>query len=191
MGFIRPQPCLRWVIYTLGSFEGKYLLLGVSRKKFEKYLPEASGNQTKLTRKYYSPISSHPLDCVTDIDSIIGLPRCQWNKPTKYSYINDKKCWKLPRRSPVLLQWRHNGRHSVSNHQPHDSLLNRLFKRRLKKISKLRVTGLCGGIHRGPVNSPHKCPVTRKMFLFVDVITLQLTERIENIMAKQRSRSST
>ena len=26
------------------------------------------------------------------------------------------------------------------------------------------------GIHRGPVNSPHKWPVTRKMFLFDDVI---------------------
>ena len=25
-------------------------------------------------------------------------------------------------------------------------------------------------IHRGPVNSPHKCPVTRKMFPFDDVI---------------------
>ena len=27
------------------------------------------------------------------------------------------------------------------------------------------------GIHRGPVNSPHKGPVTRKMFPFYDVIT--------------------
>ena len=26
------------------------------------------------------------------------------------------------------------------------------------------------GIHRGPVNSPHKGPVTRKMFSFDDVI---------------------
>ena len=26
------------------------------------------------------------------------------------------------------------------------------------------------GIHRGLVNSPHKCPVTRKMFPFDDVI---------------------
>ena len=26
------------------------------------------------------------------------------------------------------------------------------------------------GIHRGPVNSPHKMPVTRKMFPFDDVI---------------------
>ena len=41
------------------------------------------------------------------------------------------------------LQWRHNGRTGVSNHQHRDSLLNRLFRRRSKKASKLRVTGLC------------------------------------------------
>ena len=29
------------------------------------------------------------------------------------------------------------------------------------------------GIHRGPVNSPHKCPVTRKTFPFDDVIMLE------------------
>ena len=28
------------------------------------------------------------------------------------------------------LRWRHNGRDSVWNHQPHDCLLNRLFRRR-------------------------------------------------------------
>ena len=28
------------------------------------------------------------------------------------------------------LQWRHNGRDIVSNHQPHDCLLNRLFRRK-------------------------------------------------------------
>ena len=43
------------------------------------------------------------------------------------------------------LRWRHNGRDSVSNHQPHDCLLNRLFRRRSKKTSKRRVTGLCAG----------------------------------------------
>ena len=68
------------------------------------------------------------------------------------------------------LPWRHNGRDSVSNHQPHGCLLNRLFRRRLKKTSKLRVTGLCAGIHRGPVNSLHKWLVTRKMFPFDDII---------------------
>ena len=43
------------------------------------------------------------------------------------------------------LRWRHNGRNGVSNHQPHDCLLNSLFRRRSKKTSKLRVTGLCVG----------------------------------------------
>ena len=45
----------------------------------------------------------------------------------------------------MTLQWRHNGRDSVSNHHPHNCLLSRLFRRRSKKTSKLRVTGLCVG----------------------------------------------
>ena len=43
----------------------------------------------------------------------------------------------------IPLQWRHNGLDSVSNHQPHDCLLNRLSRLRSKKTWKLRVTGLC------------------------------------------------
>ena len=43
------------------------------------------------------------------------------------------------------LQWRHNGRAGVSNHQLHDCLLNRLFRHRSNKIAKLRVTDLCEG----------------------------------------------
>ena len=43
------------------------------------------------------------------------------------------------------LQWRHNERDAVSTHRRLDCLLNRLFRRRSKKISKLRVTGLCEG----------------------------------------------
>ena len=38
-----------------------------------------------------------------------------------------------------------NGHDGVSNHQPQGCLLNRLFRRRSKKTSKLRVTGLCEG----------------------------------------------
>ena len=45
----------------------------------------------------------------------------------------------------IFIKWRHNGRDGVSNHQPPDCLLNRLFRRRSKKASKLRVTGLCVG----------------------------------------------
>ena len=68
------------------------------------------------------------------------------------------------------LRWRHHGLDSVPNHQPHDCLLNRSFGHRSKKTSKLRVTGLCVGNSQGPVNSPHKGPVTRKMFPFDDAI---------------------
>ena len=55
------------------------------------------------------------------------------------------------------LRWRHNGCDSVSNHQPRDCLLNRLFRRRSKKTSKLRATGLCAG------NSPETCEFPTQM----------------------------
>ena len=48
----------------------------------------------------------------------------------------------------LSLQWRHNSNNKldvVSNHQPHDCLLNQVFRRRSKETSKLRVTGLCVG----------------------------------------------
>ena len=48
-------------------------------------------------------------------------------------------------RGVSTLQWRHDERYGVSNHQPHDCLLSSLFSRRSKKTSKLRVTGLCEG----------------------------------------------
>ena len=76
-------------------------------------------------------------------------------------------------------RWSHNGHRGVSNHQPHDCLLNRLFRRRSMKTSNLRVTGHCAGNSPGPVNSPHKGPVTRKMFPFDDVIMKSLPHLLE------------
>ena len=58
----------------------------------------------------------------------------------------------VPNSSSLL--WRHNGRDCLSNHQPHDCLLNHLFRRRSKKISKLRVTGLCAGNSPGTGEFP-------------------------------------
>ena len=43
------------------------------------------------------------------------------------------------------LQWRHNECDGVLNHRRLHCLLNCLFRRRLKKTSKLRVTGFCEG----------------------------------------------
>ena len=132
-----------------------------------------------------------------DYQIIIQWPVCQqvFKMPTLSSLvvsefvlmttsdaISDDKIWqyddsrlslKLHIRSS--LQWRHNGRDNVSNHQPQDCLVNCLFRRRWKKTSKLHVTG---GIHRWPVNSPHKWPVTRKMLPFDDVIMFCYTNRV-------------
>ena len=52
------------------------------------------------------------------------------------------------------LRWRHNGRDTVLNHQPHHCLLNRLFRCRSKKTSKLSVTDLCVGNSPGTAEFP-------------------------------------
>ena len=45
----------------------------------------------------------------------------------------------------LTLQWRYNERDGISDDRRLDSLLNCLLRRRLKKTSKLRITGLCEG----------------------------------------------
>ena len=67
-------------------------------------------------------------------------------KSTAPSYKDDPRIegppipWTLENTS---LLWRHNERDSVSNHRRLYCLLKRLFRRRSKVTSKLRVTGLC------------------------------------------------
>ena len=67
----------------------------------------------------------------------------------------------------LALRWRHNGCDSVSNDQPRECLLRRAHQRKYQSSASL---AFVRGIHRRPVNSPHKWPVTRKMFPFDDVI---------------------
>ena len=105
------------------------------------------------------------------------------------------------------LPWRHNGCDGVSNHQPHDCLLNRLFGRRSKKTSKLRVTGLCAGnspvagefSHKMPNNaervsiwwrhhdlhSPHNCTI---FLAYADIIHRRDPWEITGTRSQQRSR---
>ena len=75
------------------------------------------------------------------------------------------------------LQWRHNKRDGVSNHRRLDCLLNRLFRRRPKKTSKLRITGFCEG--KSPVTSefPAQRAETRKIFPFDGVIMIYIVPR--------------
>ena len=67
------------------------------------------------------------------------------------------------------LRWRHNGHDGISNDQPHHCLLNRFFGAVQRKHQSSVSLALCGN-SPGPVNSPHKWPVMRKMVPFDDVI---------------------
>ena len=88
----------------------------------------------------------------------IIVNRTLWNKLRRnFNQITTTSIpWSTIQKSSAKfpLRWRHNGRNSVSNHQPHDCLLNRLFRRRSKKTSKLRVTGLCVGNSPGTGEFP-------------------------------------
>ena len=76
-----------------------------------------------------------------------NIPMYLWNRMIRLNSLsinlNNSKIEMIIYHYTISLRWRHNECDSVSNHQPHDCLLNRLFKRRSKKTSKLRVTGLC------------------------------------------------
>ena len=86
----------------------------------------------------------------------IQASRCEWTELFKWR-TRASRCapaTRTGRDSRHSLQWRHNGRGGVSNHQPHDCLLNRWFRRRSKKTSKFRVTGLSVGISPGTGEFP-------------------------------------
>ena len=69
-------------------------------------------------------------DITFPVASSTGLAILTWGSDSsKISHYND-----------VIM-----GVSRVSNHQPHGCVLNRLFRRRSKKTSKLRVAGLCVG----------------------------------------------
>ena len=70
-----------------------------------------------------------------------GIYCVSWDYPRRVSRIIKQ----LNEHVSHSLQWCHNERNGVSNRQPHDCLLNRLFRRRSKKTPKLCVTGLCEG----------------------------------------------
>ena len=106
-----------------------------------------------------TPLLTHWSDCSIELSHgycplVIGF--CV--RKLIFSFVS-KAAVVIPAKDKLTLQWRDNECHGVSNHQPHDYFLNRLFVRRSKKTSKFRVTGLrC------------KRPVTRKIFPFDDVI---------------------
>ena len=79
----------------------------------------------------------------------------------------------VPQRSNFIppLQWRHNERHGVSNHQ-HLDWINQstVCPGAHKKYQSSAPLAFVRGIHWWAVDSPHKWPVTRKRFPVDDVI---------------------
>ena len=122
-------------------------------------------------------IISVPASCQGNMSilalNLVGWRLCEIRCPgTQLHWCASPSAWvtKHRRRSArhfVTLQWHHNERDGVSNDLRHDCLLNRLFKRRSKKISKLRVIGLCEG--NSPVTGefPTQRAVRRKCFHLV------------------------
>ena len=78
---------------------------------------------------------------LTDIMNIMLSHEMTKATSDQCHYTEIDNCWNVF----LALRWRHKIRDSVSNHQSHDCLLNRVFRCRSKKTSKLRVTGLCAG----------------------------------------------
>ena len=84
------------------------------------------------------------------------------------------------------LQWRHNESDGVSNHQSCDGLPNRLFRRRSKKTSKLRVTSICeGGCHEHQFKYIDWLQVTLKCCCFRQTRKLLGNCKTNNISTKR------
>ena len=90
---------------------------------------------------------SHRRTCSTWNTFPVSAPPIPWH----YSHYNDVTMGSIS---------------GVSNHQPHHCLLSRLFGRRSKKTSKLRVTGLCAG------NSPEIGEFPAQMASYVENISI-------------------
>ena len=89
----------------------------------------------------YYICQNRPVDLLTSIHSTGNM-----FLPLSYKCGRHKfEFWQQYIDGLVPLQWRHDGRDSVWNHQPHECLRNRFFRHTTKKTSKLRVTGLCAG----------------------------------------------
>ena len=97
----------------------------------------------------------------------------------------------MPRVASIFpLQWRHNERYGVSNHQSRHCLLNRLFRRRSKKTSKLRVTGHLCGEFTGPGWIPRTKASNAENFPIDDVIMTSSCRGRYNTDNRPKSKST-
>ena len=79
------------------------------------------------------------------MSSLVGWSHTQKNPWENKRQVDQGVGITATERVADTLLWRHNRQDGVSNHQHHDCLFNRSFRRTSKKTSKLRVTDLCEG----------------------------------------------
>ena len=96
------------------------------------YIDNSTFSENHLWSTRIMMTSSHNTESISTSSGYIRSPNVM---------IPTVVCWL----AQITLQWRHNERDGVSNHQPHDCLLNRLFRCKSKKTPKVSVTGLCVG----------------------------------------------
>ena len=93
----------------------------------------------------------------------------------KEAPVENADCWYCTERHDMshvrtTLRWRHNDHDGVSITSltiVYSTAYSDADQRKHQSSASL---AFVWGIHRGPVNSPHKWPVTRKIFPFDDVI---------------------
>ena len=86
------------------------------------------------------------------------------------------------------LQWRHNERNDVLNHQHMNCLLSRWFRHQ-RKCQSSALLAFMKEIHQSPVDSPHKGSVMRKIIPFHDVIITWLKRLTRVVTVSTRNRS--
>ena len=116
-------------------------------------------------------------------------PRCfglSVSRNNTYILLNHQVMFLKLQFSPLLpmpflftatLQWRHYERDGVSYHRRLDCLPNVCSGADQRKHQSSASLAFVRGIHRWPVDSPQKGPVTRKMFPFDDVIIFPISSR--------------
>ena len=114
-------------------------------------------------------------------------PRCFGLSVSKTTHISCsiiKSCFLSYNLAPffpclfsLLPQWRHYERGGVSYHRRLDCLPNVCSGADQRKHQSAASLAFVRGIHRWPVDSPQKGPVTRKMFPFDDVIIFPISSR--------------
>ena len=119
-----------------------------------------AGKTKKSSKAFVSKVTES--ESVPDISNISNQDLTPFSSKRKETLLTSVKTpvgkWMIDAmgtaNSHISLRWRHNDHAGVSNHQPHGCLLNCLFRRKSKKTSKLRVTGLCVGNSPGTGEFP-------------------------------------